>query len=188
MLPRHHVFVAAAAILACASCSKEDVTNALEKAKQAASEQADRVSSQVARASDKAQETLKLAGSAELTLDSPLKTSACYVQIVPPLGGRPAILQIKSYQTPEQESFPSLMLQGNVSESNLAGITGQTVQASMWVQREANGPVWSSSKPVELRIISVENETTQIELAGALHNSENGAEQTVAGKLQAVNF
>ena len=93
-------------------CSKEDLTGALDKAKNAVTENAAKakqaVQEKMETTTDQVQKQLNLAGSIELTNGYPHKTDACYVSLIPQGSGRPTVLQLRSYRDTDRESFPSL--------------------------------------------------------------------------------
>ena len=124
----------------------------------------------------------------ELTLDAPVKTGACYVQLLTIPGGRPGILQLQSYREAAQESFPSAFVRAQVTVGTVAELKGQTVPAELFVQSQKDGPTWSTrGELVQLKIVSVEAKTLTAEIAeGTLINDGTGASQAVKGTLQGV--
>jgi hypothetical protein len=189
-IPR--VTIVIVAIIA-TGCSKEDLTGALDKAKNAVSENAakakDAVQSKMGATADQVQQQLNLAGSIELTVGDAVKTDACYVSLLPQGAGRPTVLQLQSYRDAEHESFPSVFLQAHVQANSMAELIGEPIAARLFVQREAQGPVLFSdiATPIELKITSVEERVISAELSGAkLRDTSTGAELPVTGKLTGV--
>ena len=98
-----HVHPRQAAVLILAvvaiGCNKEDLTGALDKAKNAVTENAAKakqaVQEKLDAATQQVQEQLNLAGSIELAAGAPIKTDACYVSLIPQGSGRPTVLQLR---------------------------------------------------------------------------------------------
>ncbi len=188
---RHAVIVMMAIIAI--GCSKEDLTGALDKAKNAVSENAtkakDAVQAKMGATTEQVQQQLNLAGNIELTAGDIVKTDACYVSLLPQGAGRPTVLQLRSYRDAERESFPSVFLQAHVTANSMAELVGEPLAARLFVQRVAQGPILFSdiSTPIELKIISVEDRLISAELSGTkLRDTSTGAEMPVTGKLTGV--
>ncbi len=174
-------------------CSKEDLTGALDKAKNAVVENAEKakdvVQEKMETTTEQVQEQLNLAGSFELTAGEPLKTDACYVRLVQQSNGRPTVLQLASYRDVEREAFPSVFLQAQVEAASLSDLVGKTISGRLFIQREANGPVLFSEdgSPVELSITSVDEQLMSAELTNAkLRETTSAIEIPVTGTLQGV--
>jgi hypothetical protein len=98
------------------------------------------------------------------------------------------VLQLRSYRSVDQESFPSVLLHAQVSAASAQELVGQVVSARLFVQREQNGPIWYSvdGSPVEVKIASVAEQMLTAELvAGTLHNTTSG-QTGVTGTFQGV--
>lgn len=176
-----------------AGCSKEKLTALADQAKKTVAEQtekvADSVKEQAGLATDAAKEQLALAGSCAVTLDAPMSTTACYVSFVLQGSERPAALQLRSYRNPDQESFPSVMVQAPVKAGGLSELVGQTVSAQLFVQQQQDSPIWScpTGKHLDLKIVSWDEKLLQAEIVGgSVRNSLSGADLSVTGKFTAV--
>lgn len=174
-----------------AACSKEKLEELADKAKQAVAEGADVAREKAAAVTDTAKEQLALAGSCELTLDSPLTISACYFSLIPQGAERPAVLQLRSYRdaSPGQESHPSFLLQSQVKAAGVSELVGQSVSGQLFVQTAANAPVWfcAPGDKVDLKVISVDDKQINLEIVGgSLRNSQTGSNQSVTGKIVAI--
>ncbi|MEO8496107.1 MAG: hypothetical protein ABI614_13635 [Planctomycetota bacterium] len=190
MTHAHHwrVTILILAVIA-VGCSKEDLTGALDKAKNAVTETTSKVKEKLETTTEQVQEKLNLAGSIELIAGEPIKTDACYVSVIPQGAGRPTVLQIQTYRDADRESFPSIFLQAHVQANSLAELVGEPLAARMFVQRAAQGPILYSdvATPIELKITSVEGQLVSAELTGAmLRESTTGAAIPVTGKLTGV--
>ena len=91
------------------------------------SETAGQVTQEAQRVTDKVGGELGMAGSAELTIDAPLQTKACFAKLIASQVGRPSVLQLQSYRDARDETFPSVFVRAQVPTGGLAG------------------PVWSAS-------------------------------------------
>ena len=193
-------WLALALLVGGAACSKEKLNEMVEKSKEQinkgveqAQQQADQVKQKISegasKASDTAQQQLQLAGDMQLTLDEPLKASACYVIFIPANAGRPSVLKVKSYRDAKTETFPSVLIQATVEAASLTELRGQTVAAQMYVQTEANGPIWfaDGGRPVQLKIATVEDKVVSAQIAGGtLVNATDGKQLPAAAQLNGV--
>jgi hypothetical protein len=172
-----------------ASSVKDATTKGLEQAKETASQVGQTVTEQAQNVTGQVQEGLALAGTMTVNMGGPLQTQACYVTLVPAAGGRPAVLQLQSYQDEQQESFPSVFARATVPAAGLSELAGQTIPAQMFVQPQAGGPVWhSQASPIQLKIHSVDEKQVAGEiLAGALADAATGQTQPVSGTFQGVS-
>jgi hypothetical protein len=174
-------------------CSKDDLAGALDKAKNAMSENAakakEAVQSKMDATTEQVQQQLNLAGTIELTAGDVVKTEACYLSLIPQGSGRPTVLRLQSYRDAERESFPSVFLQAHVQANSVAELIGEPLAARLFVQRDAQGPILFSdvATPVELKITAVEERLISAELSGTkLRDTSTGAEIPVTGKLTGV--
>lgn len=183
----------ACAIALLGACNKSEISDLVGKVKQTASESTEKVSQavseQIGETADQVQEQLNLAGSIELTLDSPIASQACYAQLIRQGSGRPNVLQLRSYRSADNESFPSVFLQAQVQADSPSELVGQIVSSRLFVQPTADGPLWYSAtgNPVELKVVSVEEHLLTAELAGGLlQSTTDGAEVKANGTFCGV--
>lgn len=181
-------------------CSKEELGDLVDKAKDAASEGTEKVKQAVSEnvetvqgrmegASAEVQEQLGMAGAIELTAGTPVKTNACYARLITQGSGRPTVLQLQSYRDAENETFPSVFLHSRVNGSSPSELVGKIVSARLFVQQDAQGSVLFSEtgSPVELRIASLEEQLLTAELvAGSLLDTATGESVAVTGKFEGV--
>jgi hypothetical protein len=185
-----------AALAALAGCSKDKLTEMVDEAKQQVSENVDKASQAVqekakaaggaaAAAGNSAQQQLGLAGSMEFTLDAPVKTKGCYVLFLAGRGGRPSVLQLRSYAAADQEAFPSALIQAQTEAASLNELVGKTVAAQTFVQAEPSGPVWHTigAQPLQLTIKAVADKQLTAELTGSAVNTATGQSAPVSGKI-----
>lgn len=171
-----------------ASSVKESVSQGVDKVKGSASDAADSVQEAAVDLQGTVGEALNLAGKLELTLDEPIQTEACYARWISPHQGRPAVLQLQSYRSADQETFPAVMVHAKVRGGDLPSMVGQTVAAEMFVQKEADGAVWStSSELVQMKINSFQEDVLSGEFVGGAVSGPGGAGSHVAaGVFEAV--
>ncbi len=173
-------------------CNKADVSGLVDKVKQTASEGTekvrDAVSEQVDDATGAMQEQLQLAGSIELQLDETLTTQACYAQFLRQGSGRSNVLQLQSYRSADDESFPSVFLRAQVSATSAQELVGQVTAARLFVQPQQDGPTWYSAvgSPVEVKIVSIDDQMLSAELIGGTLENTAHAQTGVTGTFQAV--
>ena len=171
------------------ACSREKFSELVDKTKQKVSAGADRFKQGVNTATDTAKERLNLAGNAIIQLDSPVDTASCYATLITLGDGRPNVLQMRSYSSPAQESFPSILLRAPVKAAGASELIGQVVPAQLFVQAAADSPVWYSGagSHVQLKIVSADDKSLTAEiLSGALLNTHKSGDQAVTGTLTAV--
>lgn len=189
-------WLALALLIGGAACSKEKLdelkaqaSKVGEQVQQQAEQVKQKVSEGAGKTSDLAQQQLQLAGDMQLTLDAPLKASACYVKFIPASAGRPSVLKLKSYRDAKSETFPSVLIQATVEAGSLTELRGQTVAAQMYVQTEASGPIWfaDGGRPVQLTIATVEEKVVSAKIAGGtLLNATDGKQLPAAAQLNGV--
>lgn len=121
----------------------------------------------------------------EMQLDTPVKTSLCFVALVPQSGGRPHVLQIRSYEDPTVETYPSFYFHAPVTHDKTKALSGQKVAGEVFFQEQPNAPVWQSpaDKPAEITVTSASEEDLQAEFQVTLVNAETGVRKEVQGKL-----
>ncbi|NQT36224.1 MAG: hypothetical protein HQ581_01975 [Planctomycetes bacterium] len=124
--------------------------------------------------------------SIELTLDGPVRTQKCYASLAGGMSGRPAVLQITSYEDPGSERFPSVFLRAEVTATSPAALKGLKTSAKLYVQRKADEPVWCClpNQPVEIEIYEADDRKIAVEiLRGELMDMGTGRSVKVSGAL-----
>lgn len=189
---RGGVFYLCAAMLLL-GCSKEEFNDLVDKTKQSVTDGADKVKQGVAdgvgKVQDTAKEQLNMAGSAQLTLDVPVTTTACYASFVSQGGGRPGVLQLRSNKDASQITYPAMFVQAQVKAGGLSELIGQVVSAQIFVQKDQSSPIWfcAPGTHVELKVVSADDKNLSAEIvSGSVRNTQAAGEQNVAGKLNAV--
>jgi hypothetical protein len=171
-----------------ASSVKEAAQQGMESVTEKAKDIQQNMTAASQSATDTVKEELKLAGKLELTVDQPVKTSACYASFTHVKAAHAGILQLQSYRDGPQESFPSVVVRAQSSAAAVSELAGQTLAAHLFVQSQPNGPIWfTQSELVQLKVTSVDRQTIQAEIvSGTLAHSGSGTTQAVAGTFQGV--
>lgn len=184
-----------------AGCDNEKVQGLVDKGKELASDGLETVKEEggnvvqdvtetvtdtVNTATDGAKETLNLAGNATVTVDAEVKTNACYAQLITFTSGRSNVLQMQTYKDAETETFPSMFLRAEVEASTVEELNGKEVTAKVFVQPEANGPLWSSPAPVTVSLVVAEKKLIATLTGGKMRNSQNADELDVKGMFTSV--
>lgn len=185
--------VIAASAVVWFGCSKGDLDQFVDKAKNMASEGANVAGENLEAATEAMQgvaaDAQGLAGSIDLSVGQPAQTSSCFANFVPQGAGRPTVLQLQSYRTAEQETYPAVFLRAQVQAASLNELADQVVEARLFVQPQADSPILFSepASPVQLKIVSIDDKLLSAELvSAALRNTATGEEIAATGKFTAV--
>jgi len=173
------LFVPLAVLLGC-----DQTKQAAQSVQQAATQ----VQQTIDKAQAQAKEQLKLAGEGEVSLATPVKTSACYVLFTPPVDGAPGVLALQSYRQADEESIPAIYLQTSTDVKSLSELSGETLAAQMFVKPDAERTWFTApDEPVQLRIVSAsDSEVTAEVVGGTLRSTSDGATHSAAGRFTAV--
>lgn len=186
-------------VLVAAGCGGKSISDLASSVKDAASQGVESIQDKAQQVSqdvvgkarglaDKASEVAQLAGSMKLSLDQPLETSACYANFSWLQAAGTGVLQLQSYRDAQQESFPAVFLRVQHEVAVPAELAGQTFDAQLFIQREADGPLWTATdQPVQLKITSIQDNVLQAEIVGgSLIHSSTGATQPVTGVFEGI--
>lgn len=168
---------------------KQSATETVSNVKESATQVTENVTQSVQENVTKVTETVAANGKMNLKVNTDISVGACYTFFVPPNGGRPAVLQLKSFKDTEQETFPSVFCQAQVKADTVAALVGQTVSAQLFVKPSADAPTWYSttSAPVELQIASITEGKMQANVvSGSLRNAGDDSTAPVTGSMEAV--
>ncbi len=171
-------------------CNNAKLQELADKAKDAASKGAETVKKQVSSTTADVQETLQLAGDIKLTLDTPVETKACYARFIAQGSQRPTVFELRSYNSPDQESAPSVFFHAQVRAASPAELSGQIVSGRLFVQATIDGPTWYSDtgSPAEVKITSVDDKTLTAEIVNAtVRNTRSDAAIDATGTFNAVH-
>lgn len=171
-----------------ASSVKDAATQGVQSVKDTAQQVSQDVTGTAQNMTDKASQTLELAGTMKLTVDRSVEIPACYASFSRVDAAGAGVLELKSYRDAQGESSPSVLVHASCSANTLADLTGQTLAAQMFLQPEASGPLWTATtQPVSLKITAIDGKRIRAELAGgSLTHSATGASQAVTGSFEGV--
>ena len=194
--PRPWAGILALVTLLGSGCSKEELNDLVEKGKQqveqashSVSETTKQVAGQAAQTGEQAKQSLGQAGDMQLSVDAAIKTSGCYAKYVPPLGGRPGVLQLRSYAQPNGEAFPSVLVRITSTAENVAELRDLELAGQVFVQKEKGGLVWQSdaTAPVQFKVTQADDKGFVADVTGgSLHSFPDGKASTIHGRVNAV--
>jgi hypothetical protein len=113
-------------------------------------------------------------------------TQSCFCTLYTFHSDRPNIFRAKSYQDSESETFPSAMINSQVTADSLDALSGQTISADVYVMLDPKGPAWHSlpGEPVSLKILSTDEKKVRGEFVGGnLVNSATGERVNLVGNF-----
>jgi predicted small secreted protein len=86
--------------------------------------------------------------------DIPIAAKQCHVTVLPAAGGYPATVQVSSYPSPSAESFPSILIQADISSDNLTEVLNQKFPAKIHVKEGPKAVDWITpdGQPGEITI------------------------------------
>jgi hypothetical protein len=128
-------------------------------------------------------------GSIELSLSPPVELDTGFARFTPPAFDRPGALELTSYKTPEDESFPSVYLRIESDIRLVEDLKGKSVPATLFVQMNATGEVWHTdlADPPQ---ITVESATSSLVICRISETplTKAGSDQTVtvSGQITGV--
>jgi len=99
--------------------------------------------------------------------------------------GRPSVLQVSSYVTAEEETFPSLLLRAEIAAGSLEQVVGSPLPVQLFLQPKQGGNVWRAdrNKPAALTIEVLDNGQLQARFEGVVEDVVSGARQPIRGTL-----
>ena len=156
-------------------CSKDELTGMIDKAKGVVEEKVEPIVADL--------------GMIKLNFGQSVETRECHARLFSFNSNRPSVFQITSYETPQDEQSPSVMLTAQVDADALDKLLDQTIEAEVFVSPSNGGEVWHSgtSSLVAIRITSVGNNRVSGEIvSGSLGNAASGEESPVTGNFEGV--
>ena len=124
----------------------------------------------------------------QLNLNEPLTTKECYARMFTFNDDRPSVLRITSYASPDQETFPSAMIQVPVTADDPAALSGQKFPAQLFVMTQGSENVFHSpaGQPVEVQITEISEGRLSGQITGgSVLNAKDGTTQNVTGSFVA---
>lgn len=164
-----------------ASCDK---VPSFDEAKKAVTGSVDQATQTVQNATEDVKQITGAAGTIELQLDSPVKSTGCYAALHVFSDGRPSVLQITSYNDPSGESFPSMILRAETKAKSPSELKGQKLLAKAFVQESDKSPVWQAVEtPLDLTVSAADDALIAAQIQGSLINVESGKTKQTTGTL-----
>jgi hypothetical protein len=165
--------------------AKESVSKGVEQAKEAAQ----KATETAKQATTSVKEVAGLGGKVSLSTNPPVLTNGAYAVFVAPAGERSGALLIQSHSPGKAETFPSVFLRCLTNTTSFNELTGATLACEIFVQSQADGPVWrlAPGDSAMIKVNSIEGKLLKAEIIGAtLH--ETSAEQAISftGQIEAV--
>lgn len=153
-------------------CSKEEITAAIEKGKEKATETVDQAMQEV-------EERLPENGSIALVTSPAVeKAGKADVELISFGDGRDNVVQIMTYDpSVSTRSYPAILLHGRTKATSAAALSGDTVECDMYFQASSSSPI----------AITRPNESVSVTF-GALNTEDNALAATFnEAKLLASN-
>jgi len=122
----------------------------------------------------------------ELDAGGALRAEACYATLTQVRAGEPAILQLSTFEQGKRETYPSVYVRAEVSAASLADLQGKKLQAQVYLQNKADGPIWQTpvGGHVELTVLTATPDRITCELIqGQLVNAADGSTLPIKGKF-----
>jgi hypothetical protein len=165
--------------------AKDSVSKGVEQAKEASQKIADSAK----QATTTAKEVAGLSGKISLTSNPPVTTTGAYVSFVAATGDRNGAVQFQSYAPNQAETFPSVFVRSLVTAKSLNEMTGQSSPCEIFVQSQADGPMWrlTAGDSAQLKILAIEGKIVKAEITAAtVHDTGNEQAITFNGQIEAV--
>ncbi len=182
------IAVAAAAIAAGCDKISELAGEAKQQAQQVTQQAQQQVKQVVSNTVEDVKQSTGAAGTVELQLAGPVTANGCYASLLQ-VSGRPAILQVASYNDSTNESFPSFFLRAQTDQTEPGGLIGAPmIAAEVYVQAAAGGPIWhvTAGQPAQIVVRSAGPGGFTADLQGEFINSDTGVTQQVTGTMNGI--
>lgn len=157
---------------------EQQVTDKLDQAQ-------DAVGQQVGRARDTVSAQVGQGGSVRLEVEPPLELDLCFAEFLRFSDGRPSVLQFQTYRGEDSETFPSVFVRSVTTATSLPELAGTTLEAEVFVQREAGGEVLYTPAPAQLEISQIgERQIVARILGGTLRRTGSDETLPLRGQLE----
>lgn len=125
----------------------------------------------------------------DLELSGSLKSPRC-VASIEAIPGRPAVLRIATYSDPASETFPSVMIVGQVGATTPAALVNQQVRAQVFAMRAADSAVLQTppgqSVLITITGASEKSLSGRIEPNSMLQDTSNQSQVPLSGTFTAT--
>lgn len=170
-----------------ASCSKEQLAEQMNKAKDSLSSAQKSISENVSQATSQVAEQVVSDGQATIKLDSDVAISSSYINLIH-MKERGSVLQLRSYLDAKTETFPSYFFQANTSATSLASLGGQSVSGNIFVKKSATDPTWMNQpdQPVTLALESSNEGKLKGKFSTGQVSGPDGKQVSITGTFEAI--
>jgi hypothetical protein len=134
-----------------------------------------------------------LAGESQGTIDfvagGTWRCTSCFAELIVLDGGRPSVLQIRSYRGAASETFPSVFVRAETTAHSLAELAEAPLSAKVYVQTAADGAILYTpdGRTVELNVTAANAESVAATVeSAALANAAGGENVSFTANFQAV--
>lgn len=174
-------------LLTVLGCSKEELAEQVNKAKDSLSTAQENISKTAAQVSDKVAEKVTADGQAKIKLDDELSIAASYVNLIP-LKDRGAVFQLRSYADPSTESFPAYFFQANTAANSIGSLVGQSVSGNLFVKKNAETATWMNApgQAVTLTISTSSEGVLKGQFTAGNLQQPDGKSSQIAGAFEAI--
>lgn len=163
----------------------QSMKKAAAEAKTQIGKAAKETKTQLSQAAKQAREAISPTGQLKITAGGTHDLAACRATI----SSLPTatVLTLRSAKSPSEETFPSAFIIASAPAGQAAALAGQTLDAKIYLAVKDEHDVWSTTAPVKLRILAVENGSVRGQLTGGeLRHAGSGETSLVSGDFTAV--
>lgn len=123
----------------------------------------------------------------ELSVSPSIQAGDCFVRLYTFSDDRPNVLAVTSYRDEESETFPSIMIQAQVTDDDLQALAGRELEASLFATQSANGAVWNhvDGEKVKIKITLGEKDITGEITGGSVISTDADKPTLAKGKFYA---
>jgi len=127
-------------------------------------------------------------GAFKLKIVDPIETNEANSRLIVIGDGRPNVLQLRSYQNMSTDKYPMILVQANTSASNLSQLSGQTLNATVYITASKYEPIWSclDQSTASLTIASVQDEVIKADIRCDKLISTSEVSSPMSGSIEAV--
>jgi hypothetical protein len=174
-------------LLTIAGCSKEELAEQVNKAKDSLSSAKENISKSAAQVSEKVAEKVAADGQASIQLDGDTPVAASYVNLIP-LKDRGAVFQLRSYADSAAETFPSYLFQANTAANSLNSLVGQSVTGNLFVKKSQDSATWMNvpGQAVTLTISTSSEGVLKGQFNSGNLSQPDGTKSQITGTFEAI--
>ncbi|MEM6691989.1 MAG: hypothetical protein AAF664_21350 [Planctomycetota bacterium] len=185
MMHWHLFFLICLLATSAIGCSSKSVTEAIDRAKEKATELS-------ASTIEKVEEALPATGKLEIQGDEMIAASRASIQLHDVGDGRPRAVQILTYKPgPNVGHFPAVCVHGVTDASSLGDLVGKRVPCELFIQTQPNGVISMATfeQPIDVQFGSIDPSTQIMSVtinSGLLHRSDGSTMKINGGSVEAL--